>query len=515
MSSLGRTRAPRRVMADETTPLIVSYDTKHSIHTLRKSAARQILLIATLSCAGLLNIFTVQSTVIILPLVVRYLSIPTNRQQLVISTYSIASGCLILLWGRIADIYGRKNIFLIGSIMFALATAAAPFACSEVMFYFFRILQGCSSAATVPSAIGVITTTFLPGKMRDYAYVSFTAACGVGSVLGNISGGFIGSYLSWRWTFWIPACIASLVTLTGYFIIPAAKNPKNDSSGGEDAHQHVDWTGGMLVSAGVALLLIGLSQVHDNDWSGWRIVIIFIVSAVLLQAFVLWECNMEDSAECSPLMKMSMFRNSKFSAAFVIIGCFYGSFNSFLVFASLFYQDYLGFTVLETTTRFLPAGIVGVLACFAMAPILSLFPRFYFLLFGMACGITSPLLFALPNIPPFTPYWLRGFPAMCLCLSADIIWPVMGLFMSQSVPQKSQSLAAGLLQTANQVGRSMGIAVSAAVQLAFQGQPESGHPLLRDPDLLRGLRAAQWMNAGLVMLALGVAVIFFRDVESF
>ena len=117
------------------------------------------------------------------------------------------------------------------------------------------------------------------------------------------------------------------------------------------------------------------------------------------------------------------------------------------------------------------------------------------LIFGLICGTISPLLFALPFLPQTTSYWAYGFPAMCLCLSVDIFWPVASLFIAQQLPQEDQALGSGLLQTANQVGRSLGLAIATGVQTAVEGNTGT---LSGDGELLRGLRAAQWFNVGLV-----------------
>lgn len=155
-----------------------------------------------------------------------------------------------------------------------------------------------------------------------------------------------------------------------------------------------------------------------------------------------------------------------------------------------------------------------VLACFVLAPTMSVVRHFHLLLFGLSCSIISPLLFAFPTITQLTSYWVSGFPAMCLCLSADVVWPVVALFVSRSVPEEDQSLAGGLLQTANLVGRSLGLVIATAVQSVVHGQYNTGSPSVKDPLVLAGLRAAQWTNAGLAGIALTIALLFFGDLDE-
>ncbi|KAK8022457.1 MFS general substrate transporter [Apiospora rasikravindrae] len=550
----------------------------------RLSVTRQMLIVGAMACAGLLNIFTVQSTVIVLPAIQESLNIPVSRQQLITSMYSISSGCLLLLCGRLADVHGRKRVFLTGAACFTASSIATPFAPNEVVFYALRVLQGFSNAATVPSALGILATLFPQGSnQRKWAFVTFSAASSLGSVVGNLVGGFIGAYLSWHWVFWIPAGIAALVGVLACGIVPPVVPPSSPTQqpdepvlGAGPKHceappsQSVDWIGGMLITANMLSLLLALSYATVL-WGRSPLALLGLVtlSAGLAGAFVLWQRRLESGTfRWAPLIRTSMFLNTDFSVSLIVITSFCGSYNSFLVFASVLYvffsafpivfvrvgeqrevsanpqllywtissyQDYLGLDTLQTTLRFIPAGVVGrkflvsqstprvvteffqwpVLGCFALPPILAVSPSpFYVVVVGLVCGIVTPLLYALPAIPPDASYWAWGFPAMCLCFSVDIVWPIVGLVVSRSVPDEEQALAGGALQTSSLIGRAMGLAVAAAVQVGVlqQQQQQQGpeQPLLGDLRLLRSLRAAQWTNVGLALLALLLVLGFFR-----
>lgn len=149
------------------------------------------------------------------------------------------------------------------------------------------------------------------------------------------------------------------------------------------------------------------------------------------------------------------------------------------------------------------------LACFLVAPSLSIFRGFHILIFGITCSIISPLLFALPTAPDGSSfsYWARGFPAMSLCLSPEFVWPVIGLYVARSVVESDQSLAGALLQAANHVGRGLGLGLATAAQVVATSagpQEPAGAPLLR------GLQAAQWANIGMSALSLAITFVFFR-----
>ncbi|KAJ8061477.1 hypothetical protein OCU04_009292 [Sclerotinia nivalis] len=445
------------------------------------STAREIALVLTLAGAGFLNIIFVQSAVIMLPSISEALGIPPNRQQWITSSYNIAFACVLLLWGRLADIYGRRIFFIYGSIFVTIITVTIPFSPGEIVFDILRALQGLGSAATVPSAVGILSSTFPPGKKRTYAFVTYTATSALGSVMGNIMGGIIGAYLSWKWVFWIIAILAAFTTVAGIIVIPRPPVKTIDP----DSKLDVDWIGGALISTSLITLLFALTEGGGIGWSTPWIPVLIVVALLLMVVFYFWQRHLERT-DRSPLVKVSMFRNAQFTSAFAIIGCFFASYNSYLIFATYFYQDFLGLGVIETTVRFLPAGVAGLLVSFVTAKALTIFPGFYVLVFSTICGIISPLLFALP-ISPNTTYWAYGFPAMCLCISADMLSPTINLFV---------------------VGRSLGLAIATAVQGAVGST--GGSEIHRDPSMLKGLRAGEWVNVGLAAATLLLVLVFFR-----
>jgi MFS family permease len=182
--------------------------------------------------AAFLNTLTVQAVVIVLPTIGKALDIPTARQQWIVSAYSLSFGCFLLLWGRLADVYGKRLIFILGSLWVAIMTLVNPFATNEILFDVLRGLQGLGGAANVPTAIGLLSTTFPPGKARNYAFSFYASGAPMGAVMGNLLGGLVAQYASWKWIFWILSIMAFVVTVAGCFIIPqppprTTSTPKN------------------------------------------------------------------------------------------------------------------------------------------------------------------------------------------------------------------------------------------------------------------------------------------------
>ncbi|KAF4341800.1 drug resistance [Fusarium beomiforme] len=457
------------------------------------SRTRAILLVVVLSLAALLTVLNSQSIVIILP-------------QL---------GSVMLLWGRLADVYGRRLGFLSGSIIFTLSTLCLPWSRYEIPFYVLRAVQGMSAAAIMPSAIGITASTFAPGPSRNMAYIALSAMASLGSVIGSLLGGFVGSALGWKWVFWIPAAASACITVSGFVATAGASmhiatQAQIDHREGRK-RPYVDWIGGLFVSCSLTLLLVVMTQANVIGWSTPWIPPLLIVSLLILGGFVFYQRRLERDPDRLPLIRMSLFKKKKFSALFVLVGCFYASFNGFLVFVTYFYQNYEGLDQLQTTLRFLPAGVSGLLISFAVFPALNHLPYFLVLTSGLLFGILSPLIFAVPSIPPNTAYWAWGFPAMCFGMSVEIVWPVFSLLTAKSLPQEDQSLGGGLLQTVNNVGRALGLAVATAVQTSIYSDT---YNFVGSDEYLRGLRAAQWVNFALAATSMMLALAFFRGSEK-
>nr|OQO17308.1 hypothetical protein B0A51_12149 [Rachicladosporium sp. CCFEE 5018] len=288
--------------------------------TLPMSKPRTIALVLTLTGAAFLNTLSVQACVIILPAVGRDLRIPAARQQWIVSAYSLTFGCFLLLWGRLADVYGKRLIFIYGSCWVCITTLICPFVPSEIGFDVLRGLQGLGAAANVPTAIGIIGVTFTPGsKAKTYAIATYSAGAPLGSVFGNFLGGLVGEYASWKWVFWILAILAALVTVASQLVIPLPRmNTEPISLKGA-----VDWIGGMIVTIALMLLLFALTQGNITGWGVFWIPLIIVISVFMIGAFVYWQLYLEKKTTRKPLLKVTIFKDVRISASFFAMAMFF------------------------------------------------------------------------------------------------------------------------------------------------------------------------------------------------
>ncbi|POS73853.1 hypothetical protein DHEL01_v207758 [Diaporthe helianthi] len=492
------------------------------------SKARAVALVATVTGASFLNAsssplalsqlgsptLSSQAVVIILPTIGRDIGIPDSRQQWIVSAYALAFGCFLLLWGRIADIYGKRKIFVFGSGWVAVTLAVNPVVRNEIAFDLFRAFQGLGAAANVPTALGILGTTFPPGKAKNYAFSMYAAGSPLGSIFGNLLGGLIGSYTHWAWVFWALAILAGLVTVAGFFVIPPP--PTTLHAQGVKVKATVDWIGAVMITVGLMVLLFALTEGNVVGWKTPWVPVLIVVALGIITAFVYWQRHLEKTGKRTPLMKVSIFKSRRFSAAMIIMALFFSSFNCFLIYATYYFQDFQGLSAIQTTLRFIPTGVVGILTAAITARLIAIIPTYMLLMFGNACMAVACLLFAAP-IPPTTTYFAYGLPAMILSVfGADIMWPSMTLFTSHSLPQADQAMGGALVNAVGQIGRAIGLAIATAIQTSVMAGARgtsvegSGPMQAWDQPTLEGLQAAQWFNCTLGVTNLLVVAVAFR-----
>lgn len=333
-------------------------------------------------------------------------------------------------------------------------------------------------------------------------------------MFGNLIAGFVASYASWKWVFGVIAIMAAAITIAAIAIIPPPKHTLQEE--GATIRSSVDWIGAFLVTAGLFALLFALTEGNVVGWSTPWIPVLIVISVALVVLFVFWQRYLEKKAQRAPIMKVSVFKSKRFSAAMMTMALFFSSFNGFLVYATYFYQDYQGLSALQTTLRFIPTGVVGVITAAIVSQLLAIVPAYIMLAFGNLCVSIACLLYAVP-LPPNLIYWAAGFPAMVLSVfGADVAWPCLILFTSRSLPQEDQALGAALVNAMGQVGRAIGLAIATAIQTAVMARErgvsveEVGRVEQWEDASLQGIRAAEYLNFALGVGALAVVLFAFR-----
>jgi EmrB/QacA subfamily drug resistance transporter len=368
----------------------------------------------------------------------------------VVNAYTLTFGGFLLLGGRLADLLGRRRMFMLGLVVFSLASLAGGLAQSEAWLIIARAIQGLGAAIVSPAALSIITTTFAEGAERNRALGIWGAVAGMGGAAGVLLGGILTSGLSWRWVLFVNVPIGLIATTLAPRLLL--------ESHAENGTEGFDVPGAVTVTAGLALLVYTVVDAVNVGWGSTGTLLRLAGSAVLLVAFVVIE-----SRQRHPLMPFSIFRLRTLRGA-NIVGLLIGmSLFSMFFFISLYLQDVLGFSPIKTGVSYLPLAVGIILAAGAASQLTTRI--------GFKPTLIAGLLFIAAAL-----LWFSRVPAPGGSFVADVLGPsvlaAIGLglaFVSVTIAAVTGTkpheagLASGLINTAQQVGGALGLAILATV----------------------------------------------------
>src|SRR5947208_12609776 len=262
---------------------------------------RKGLALAVVVAAQFMVVLDIAIVNVALPAIKSDLHFAQANLQWVISAYAILFGGVLLLGGRLADVFGRRRVFMAGLAIFSISSLLCGVSWSEGSLIAFRGMQGLGGALFAPAGLSILMTTFAEGRERNRALGIWGAASGSGGAAGVLLGGFLTSYLSWSWVFFINVPV-------GIAVIAAAPLLLGESRG--QGHRHFDVAGATSVTAGVMLLVYAMTRATQEAWGSLATVSLLGASVVLLAAFVAIEMRSP-----APLLPMRIFRNRMLSGA--------------------------------------------------------------------------------------------------------------------------------------------------------------------------------------------------------
>jgi EmrB/QacA subfamily drug resistance transporter len=397
-----------------------------------------------------------------LPSIKTDLGFSQDSLQWVISAYALLFGGTLLLGGRLADVLGRRRMFVAGLGLFALSSLLCGLAWSEGSLIAFRALQGLGGALLAPAALSLLMTTFPEGQERNKALGIYGAASGSGAAVGVLLGGMLTSYLSWSWIFFINVPVgAAAIVLTPFLL---------RESRADLQHRHFDVLGAATITAGLMMLVYALTRATTDGWGSPGTITLLAGAAALVFAFVVVETRSR-----SPLLPMRIFRSRTLSAAngtMAIVGGV--TFSEFFL-LTLYLQNVLGYSALRAGAAFVAfAGSVVIVSNLAQ-PIVTRFGVQRTLVSGLLMSAVSVAL--LTRIPVHGDYFTDLFPAFVLGgtgLSLTFV-PVTIASLS-GVGREDAGIASGLVNTSRQIGGAIGIAAISAIAATSTSSYVDSHP---------------------------------------
>ena len=422
-----------------------------------------------------------------LPSIQRGLDFSDANLQWVINSYTLMFGGFLLLGGRAADFFGRRRLFLAGVAVFAAASLLNGLATSSGMLIVGRGLQGLGGAMVSPAALSIITTTFAEGPDRNKALGVWSAIAAGGAAAGLLMGGVLTDLLSWQWCFFVnvPVGIAAIVAALRY--VPNTLAEHRPSS--------IDIAGAVSVTSGLVVLVYAIVKAQEWGWGSAQTLGLGALAIALLAAFVAIEARSK-----APLVRLGIFRKRTLTGANIVMTLVAAGMVSMFFFATLYVQEILGFSPLKAGLAFLPVTLGIIIGAGVAQQGIKLIGARMQTVVGIS--IASLGMFMLTGMSANGSYVADVLPGLIpIALGMGMTFVPITLMATTGVHGDDQGLASGLLNTAQQVGGALGLAVLSTV--AFNHAASHGGP--RPEALVSGYTTA--FTVGGILLATGAALI--------
>jgi EmrB/QacA subfamily drug resistance transporter len=452
------------------------------------------LALALLCAVQFMVVLDIAIVNVALPSIQTDLGFSQENLQWVISAYALFFGGFLLLGGRTADLLGRRRIFMGGTVLFTLGSLLCGLAWSEESLIGARAIQGLGAAAITPAALAILVTTFTEGRERNIALGAWGAVGGFGAAAGVLFGGILTDLLSWEWIFFvnIPVGIAGLV------LAPVLLSESDDRRG-----QGFDALGAVLVTSGLSTLVLGITQGRDWGWSSVTTIGVFAASAALLTAFIGWESRVKD-----PLMPFSIFRLQTLTASNVA-GFVLGTalFAMFLM-LTLYMQQVLGFSPIETGFAYLAVAGTAVIWANVAAIAVNRVGVKPALIFGMSLLTIGLVYFAQVSVGGS--YWVDLLPGfLVIGLAIPFAFVPISIAAFAGTRQDEAGLASGLMNTSQQIGGAVGIAILSTIATSTTNDAVATGTQL-PVALTDGFQAAFWTGAAIAFAGVLVSIFLVR-----
>ena len=465
-----------------------------------------LLVIAT---AQLMVVLDATIVNVALPHIQQALGFSGTGLEWVVNAYAITFGGLLLLGGRAGDILGRRRVFIFGLLLFSAASLFGGFATSQAWLLTARAIQGVGGAVIAPTALALITTNFPEGTERNRAFGVYAAMAGAGSATGLLLGGILTTYASWRWVLFVNVPIGIVVATAAPRVL--SESPRRPGQ--------VDVAGAITGCGGVALLVYGLSKAATgadgvSHWGDAQVLASLAASVVLLVSFVLIEMRSP-----RPLLPMRVLADRNRSGAYLIMLCVSTGLFGLFFFLTLFIQTVLGYSAIRAGIAYLPFAVGVVLASGLASQLVPRVGPRPLIVTGTA--MVAGGMFWFSRLTEHASYAgdLLG-PQIVSSLGLGLVFVPLALVALHKVAEQDSGIASSLLNTAQQVGGAIGLALLGTVAwttVADSVRTQVGHASATPPPtsvyyhaLTVGFSRAFVVAAGIGLLALLIALATIR-----
>ncbi len=459
------------------------------------SADRRWLVLVVVAVAQLMVVLDSTVVNIALPSAQRALGFPNSDRQWVVTAYALAFGSLLLVGGRLGDMYSRKRVFITGLVGFAVSSAIGGAAVSFEMLVAARTLQGAFGAILAPSALGTLVSTFQDPRERGRAFGVFGSVAAGGGGVGLILGGVLTQYLSWRFTLFVNLIFAAIAVAgaLAYMHTSAPANPPR-----------MDWPGAVLACAGLFLIVFGFSHAETAGWTAGLTIGSLVLGVLLLAAFVVAERR-----SSHPLLPLRVILDRTRGGSYVAVGLSGIAIFGIFLFLTYYLQEVKGYSPVTSGLAFLP--LIGCILLSSNVSSIVTLPRL-----GPRVLITTGMLLGLGGMIYLTQLTVTSsyaggvLPALLILgLGFGMIFAPAINTATAGVPRRDSGVASALVNTMQQVGGSIGTAALSTIALTATTSYLVAHHTAPDAPAIaatHGYTVAFAVSAGIFGLGVILAI---------
>jgi EmrB/QacA subfamily drug resistance transporter len=438
-----------------------------------------------------------------LPSIGRALDFSQTNLPWVVNAYVLTFGGFLLLGGRMADLLGRRRVFQSGLVLFALASLVGGFAQSDTWLVAARAVQGLGAAILSPAALSIVTTTFRDGSERNKALGVWGAVAGSGGAAGVLLGGVLTQYVGWEWVLWVNVPIGIAAALVAPALIGESRSEAQTRS--------FDVAGAVSVTAALSILVYALVDANSAGWGSLQTIGLLALLAVLLAAFVAIEQRSE-----APLMPFRIFRLRTLTGANVVGLLVGASLFSMFFFISLYMQQVLGYSAIRAGLSYLPLAVTIILSAGIASQLVTRVGYKPVLLTGMAFIAGGLVWFGQVSVGGSYVSDILG-PSLLAAVGLGLSFVPVTIAAVAGVPGREAGLASGLINTSQQVGGALGLAVLATIANSRTDSlmaSAHGNPGELPRALTEGFQSAFLTGAGFAVLGFVLALVLIRQSDS-
>jgi EmrB/QacA subfamily drug resistance transporter len=418
----------------------------------------------------------------------------------VVNAYVIAFGGFLLLGGRAADLLGRRRMFMAGLVVVAVASLAAGFAANQGQLIAARAAQGLGAAIISPAALSIVTTLFRDGAERNKALGAWGAVAGSAGAAGVLLGGILTDGLGWEWVLWVNVPVALIALALTPGLIPESRS--------ESATRHFDAAGAVSVTAGLSVLAYALLDASSAGWGSTKTIGLLALSVALIAAFAVIEQRSK-----APLVPFRIFRLRTLTGANVVGLLLGASLFSMFFFISLYMQQVLGYSPIHAGLSYLPLAVTIIIAAGLGGQLVTRF--------GFKPILATGMLFVAAGLVWFSQVSLGGGfttdilgPSLLAAIGLGFGFVTSTIAAVSGVEGREQGLASGLINTSQQIGGALGLAVLSTIATSRTSDVMASGTSSVPNALTEGFQSAFLGGAALAALGFVATLILIRTRDS-